>query len=175
MTTSNPRFVRFGERALRARDRIHLAGRVVHAHARPACATTVSCWIAAGRLTSVETSSGCLPCFASHFASLPAVVVLPEPCSPSSRITRGRCCVGGRPPFGVAEERQHLVADDPDDLLRRRQALQDVLLHRPIAHAIDERLDDLEVDVGFEQRQPDLAQRGLDRSRASGAFRRAGT
>ena len=29
--------------------------------------------------------------------------------------------------FGVAEERHHLVADDPDDFLRRRQAAQDVL------------------------------------------------
>ena len=64
--------------------------------------------------------------------------------------------------LGVAEERQHLVADDLDDLLRRRQAPQDVLPHRPVAHAIDERLDDLEVDVGFEQRQPNLAQRRLD-------------
>ena len=43
-----------------------------------------------------------------------------------------------------------------------RQALQDRLVHRLVADAIDERLDDLEVDVGFEQRQPDLAQRGLD-------------
>ena len=64
--------------------------------------------------------------------------------------------------FGVAEERQHLVADDLDDLLPGRQALQDRLVHGLVADAIDERLDDLEVDVGFEQRQPDLAQRGFD-------------
>ena len=40
--------------------------------------------------------------------------------------------------------------------------LEHLLVDRPIAHAIDERLDDLEVDVGLEQRQPDLAQRRLD-------------
>jgi hypothetical protein len=31
-----------------------------------------------------------------------------------------------------------------------------------IAHAIDERLDDLEVDVRFEQREPNLAQAHFD-------------
>ena len=35
-------------------------------------------------------------------------------------------------------------------------------VHRPVADAVDERLDDLEVDVGFEQREPNLAQRRLD-------------
>ena len=77
-------------------------------------------------------------------------------------MTRGRASAGGSPPWRVAEERQHLVADDPHDLLVRRQALEDVLVDRPIAHAIDERLDDLEVDVGFEQRQPDFPERQLD-------------
>ena len=62
----------------------------------------------------------------------------------------------------VAEERQHLVAHDPDDLLRRGQAFQNLLIHRAIANAIDERLDDLEVDVRLEQRHPDLAERRLD-------------
>ena len=67
-----------------------------------------------------------------------------------------------QPAGGVAEQRQHLVADDADDLLGRRQALQDLLIDGAVAHAVDERLDDLEVDVRFEQRQPDLAQRHLD-------------
>ena len=60
---------------------------------------------------------------------------------------------------------EHLVADDADDLLRRRQALEDFLVDRAIAHAIDESLDDLEVDVRLEQRHPDLAQREFDRLR----------
>ena len=76
--------------------------------------------------------------------------------------------------FGVAEQRQQLVAHDLDDLLDRRQALQDGLLGRLVANAIDERLDDLEVDVGFEQRQPDFAQRRLDVLSVSAGLRPAG-
>ena len=77
-------------------------------------------------------------------------------------MTRGRLRRRRQAALGVAEERHHLVADDLDDLLRRRQAAEHVLPHRPVAHAVDERLDDLEVDVGFEQREPNLAQRRLD-------------
>jgi hypothetical protein len=62
----------------------------------------------------------------------------------------------------IAEERQHLVADDPHDLLLGRQAFQHFLVDGAIAHAIDERLDDLEVDVRFEQRHPDFPERHLD-------------
>src|SRR5207244_5029257 len=64
--------------------------------------------------------------------------------------------------FRVAEERHHLVANDLDHLLRRREAAEDVLPHRAVANTVDERLDDLEVDVGLEQREANLAQRGLD-------------
>ena len=161
MTTSKPRFCASASAPVaRATGSISPAGSCTRT---PACSpTTDNCWIAAGRRTSVDTSSGCRPCFVSHFASLPAVVVLPEPCRPSISMTRGRSRRRRQPALRVAEQRQHLVADDLDDLLRRRQALEHVLVHRPIAHAIDERLDDLEVDVGFEQRQPDLAQRRLD-------------
>ena len=77
-------------------------------------------------------------------------------------MTRGRALRLDQPALGVAEQRQQLVADDLDDLLARRQALEDRLVHRAIAHAIDEGLDDLEVDVGLEQRQPDFPEGGLD-------------
>ena len=70
--------------------------------------------------TSVDTSSGCAPASSATSPSLPAVVVLPEPCSPSSRIDARPLASSLQPAFGVAEERQHLVADDLDDLLRRR-------------------------------------------------------
>ena len=62
----------------------------------------------------------------------------------------------------VAKERQHLVTHDADDLLGRRQAAKNLLVHRPIAHTIDEGLDDLEIDVRLEQRETNLAQRRLD-------------
>ena len=52
---------------------------------------------------------------------------------------------------------------DLHDLLGRGQALEDVLAKRPLAHASGEGADDLEVDVGLEQREADLAQRARDR------------
>ena len=70
----------------------------------------------------------------------------------------------------VAEQRQHLVAHDAHDVLGRRQAPQDVVADGLGAHALDERLDDAEVDVRFEQRQPNLAQRRVDRRLGQSRF-----
>jgi hypothetical protein len=53
--------------------------------------------------------------------------------------------------------------DDLDDLLARLQALQDLLAERALPHLRDELLDDLEVDVGLEERETDLAHRTRDR------------
>ncbi len=53
--------------------------------------------------------------------------------------------------------------DDLHDLLARREALQHLLAERALAHAGDEVADDLEVDVGLEEREPDLAHRTRDR------------
>ncbi len=61
--------------------------------------------------------------------------------------------------FGVAEEREQLVADDPDDLLPRSETAEHGLIHRAVADAVDECLDDFEIDVGLEQREPDLVER----------------
>jgi hypothetical protein len=47
-------------------------------------------------------------------------------------------------------------------VLARGEAFQHFLIDRLVAHAIDESLDHLEVDVRFEQRHADLAQRDLD-------------
>ena len=90
------------------------------------------------------------------------VVVLPEPWRPAIRIT-----VGGFPnasrespePIRVGQ----LLVDDLHDLLAGVEALQDVLAGRALADLRDEVLDDLEVDVGLEQREPDLAHRLRDR------------
>src|SRR6185503_9954655 len=64
-------------------------------------------------------------------------------------------------PAGLAPAEQgfELVADDLDDLLSRRKALQDLLAQRLGADAVQERAHDAYVDVGFEQRHPDLAER----------------
>ena len=48
-----------------------------------------SCSTAAGRYTSAATRNGAFCSCLSRRASLPAVVVLPEPCSPTSRMTVG--------------------------------------------------------------------------------------
>ncbi len=49
-------------------------------------------WLTAlGRCRSQATSSGWCPCPLSQRASLPASVVLPEPCRPASMITVGGC------------------------------------------------------------------------------------
>ena len=53
--------------------------------------STWSCWTALGRCRSAATSSGWLPCSRRCRASLPASVVLPEPCRPASMITVGGC------------------------------------------------------------------------------------
>ena len=52
-------------------------------------ATCDNCSRAAGRYTSVETTMGRCPCCDNHLASLPVVVVLPEPCKPTIIHTEG--------------------------------------------------------------------------------------
>ncbi len=68
-----------------------------------------------------------------------------------------------RPGLALAHQLGQLVVHDLDDLLARRQALQHRLAERPLADAGDEVADDREVDVGFEQGEPDLAHRTRDR------------
>jgi hypothetical protein len=57
----------------------------------------------------------------------------------------------------AAEHRHQFVVDDADHLLRRREALQDLGADRALLHLLDELFDELEVDVGFEQRLAHLA------------------
>ena len=52
--------------------------------------------------------------------------------------------------------------DDLHDLLAGREALQHLLAERALAHVSDEVADDLEVDIGLEQREPDLAHGARD-------------
>ena len=60
--------------------------------ATPARSPTICSWLTAfGRCRSQATSSGVWPCPRSQRASLPASVVLPEPCRPASMITVGGC------------------------------------------------------------------------------------
>ena len=63
----------------------------------------------------------------------------------------------------AAQQLGQLVVDDLHHLLAGRQALEDVLAERALADARDEVADDVEVDVGLEQREADLAHRARDR------------
>ena len=60
------------------------------------------------------------------------------------------------------QERDQLVVDDLDHLLAGRQALEHLVADGPLAHAGDEVLDDLEVDVRLEQRKAHVAHGGID-------------
>ena len=62
----------------------------------------------------------------------------------------------------TAERLGELVADDLDNLLRRRQGLHDLVAERPRSNPIEERVHDLDGRVGLEQRRPDVAERGVD-------------
>ena len=114
--------------------------------------------MAAGLRTSVETRSGCRPSRVNRRPSLAVVVVFPHPCSPTSRDdlrTSGRL----RKTFaGRAEQPQQLVAHYADHLLRGSQAVEHGAVGRTVPDAVDERLDDLEVDVRLQQREANIAQ-----------------
>ena len=62
----------------------------------------------------------------------------------------------------AAEQGHHLVAHDADDALGRGEAAQDLLPGGAHAHPVEELLHDLEVDVGLEEGEADLAQRLVD-------------
>src|SRR5262249_60304469 len=61
-----------------------------------------------------------------------------------------------------SQQLDQVVAHDLDHLLAGRERLQDVLPDRFDADPLDEGLHDLEVDVGFQQGHPHLAQGLLD-------------
>ena len=65
-------------------------------------------------------------------------------------------------PITGRQQRRELVVDDLHDLLARRQALEDIGADGALLDPGDEVLDDLEVDVGLEQGEADLAHRGVD-------------
>ncbi len=75
---------------------------------------------------------------------------------------RGRPRGEGQLRRSRAHERGQLLVDDLDELLRRGQAAEHFGAQRTLFDLVDELLDDLEVDVGLEQSQPDLARGPLN-------------
>src|SRR5213596_1770328 len=92
--------------------------------------------MAAGRWRSAATSAGAFPSLRRSSASFAEAVVFPEPWRPAMRMT-----VGGRPANASFELPCPMIAG------------------RALLHARDEVLDDLEVDVGLEEGEPDLPHR----------------
>ena len=150
-----------GQRALGARDRIHFAGRVVHAHT--GLLRHDRQLLDRRRAPHVgRDDDRVAPLLREPLRELAGGRGLARALQPEHQ-NHARPGAGFlQPALRIAEQREQLIANDLDDLLARGQALQNRLIHRAIAHAIDECLDDLEVDVGFEQREADLAKRLLD-------------
>ena len=66
------------------------------------------------------------------------------------------------PGLRPSHQLHHLVPHHADHGLGGSQALQDILAGCARAHALEELLDDLEMDVGLEQGETDVAQRDVD-------------
>ena len=125
------------------------------------CLPSVWSWVtAAGRYGSAATSSGRWPSCEAGRASFAAVVVLPEPCRPTSMTT-----VGG---FGA--RRQSAAAPSPSSstswswtiLMTCWAGFRPCSTSAPTRLLLDrgdELAHDLEDDVGFEQGDAHLAQR----------------
>ena len=99
----------------------------------------------------------------SRSASLPACVVLPEPCRPTSMITDGgaseNCSRACAPPSSATSS----LVDDLDDRLRRASATRERSAPmRLLLDARDERLGSAKRNVGLEQRDANFAQRLVD-------------
>jgi len=75
---------------------------------------------------------------------------------------RRRMPTEGEPRIAGAHERRELLIDDLDDLLRRGEALHHLGAQGALPDVGDEVTHDLEVDVGLEQSQTDLAHRRVD-------------
>ena len=123
-----------------------------------------SCCIAAGRRVSSEAISTRLPSRSfQRRASLAVVVVLPEPCRPTISTGAGGESILSAGAGAVAgEDADQLVVDDLDDLLAGGDRLGDGLAAGLVLHPLDEVAGDRQRDVGLEQGDADLAQRGRD-------------
>ena len=93
---------------------------------------------------------------------MPAAVVFPEPWSPASITTVGGFGLIVSLPVWPPSVCDELVVDDLDELLRGAQALRELRAERLLLDATDERAHDPHVDVGFEEREPDLTRDLVD-------------
>ena len=125
-----------------------------HWHFSPNCR---NCSSAAGRYTSAATRNGAFCSRFSRAASLAAVVVLPDPCRPTSRTTEGPTeanCRGARsaPSNVTSSSCTILTSCWPDHGLQGRDP------HGLLPDALREAPRELVAHVSLEQHPPDLPQ-----------------
>ena len=107
--------------------------------------------MAAGRCKSAATNSGLRPRSLIMRASLPQVVVLPEPCRPHiiSTVTSG---LQMQRVIDRAHQVDQFLMDDADDLLAGIERREHLFADGLLGDAGHEVLDDRVADVGLEQR-----------------------
>ena len=98
------------------------------------------------------------PAFLSHWASLPEVVVLPEPCRPAIRMTDGGC----EDFWKRAVSLPRTLTSSSWTILticsEGESAVATLFADGAGADVLDELGDDGEVDVGLEEGEADLAE-----------------
>ncbi len=95
-------------------------------------------------------------------ASLAAVVVFPDPCSPTIITIVGGTELSLSPSRRLAEHGGELVVDDLDELLAGRDGAELRDADRFLLDALEELARELEVDVGLEQHAAHFAQPFFD-------------
>jgi hypothetical protein len=95
-------------------------------------------------------------------ASLPAVVVFPDPLQAGHQDHRRRLHCEVEAFVRLTHQLRELAVHEADERLPRREARDDILAQRLVLDRCDEILDHRQRDVGFEQRDAHFAQRVLD-------------
>ena len=104
---------------------------------------------------------GVSPSFARRRAILPVDVGFAGALQADDHVDRRRLVGGAEARLVLAEELDHFVAHDFDDLLRGGKRGEHFLAHGLFLDRRDEFLGDAEVDIGFEECDADLAQCGV--------------
>ena len=94
---------------------------------------------------------------------------------PDDQENAGRLVGEAQLGFVAAQDLDQLLVNDLDDLLGGRKRAEHFLAHGLDFDVLDELFDDLEVDVGFEQRHADFAQGALHVFGRRACLRRAGS
>ena len=117
------------------------------------CAHTFSCSMAAARKVSPAASITLWPSSRRRRASLPMVVVLPEPLTPTTRITNGRCAASMR--SGCAQGARISTMLARSAAIRARD-VGELLARDARAQSVEDVLGRLDADVRAEQARLEL-------------------